>query len=73
MTFQETERCSQKSGMCNKEASKYVSDVFKSPYGELRKRAGRSVMYVQRLRAMLTEVYKAYFNICPKYNSVTFL
>ena len=46
---------------------KYVFNDFKSPYGELRKRADRPVMYVQRLRAILIEAYKAYFNIGPKY------
>ncbi len=46
---------------------KYVSNDFKSPYGELRKRAERPVMYVQSLRAILTEVCKEYFNIGTKY------
>ncbi len=51
---------------------KYVFNDFKSPYCELRKRADRPVMYVQRLRAILIEVYKAYFNIGPKYTGDIF-
>ncbi len=46
---------------------KYIYNDFMSTYGELRKRAERPVMYVQRVRAILIEVYKAYFNIGPKY------
>ncbi len=49
-----------------------IFNDFKSPYGELRKKEDRPVVYVQRLRAILIEVYKAYLtlaqNIC-----VTFL
>ncbi len=46
---------------------KYIYTDFTSTYGELRKRAERPVMYVQRLRAILIEVYKAYFNIGLNY------
>ncbi len=45
---------------------KYVDNDFAPPCGELRKRADRPVMYVQRQRAIL-KVYMAYFNLGPKY------
>ena len=46
---------------------KYIYNDFTSTYGEFEKEAERPVMYVQRLRAIHIEVYKAYFNIRPKY------
>ncbi len=46
---------------------KHVFNDFKSPHGELKKRTYRLVMYVQRLRAILIEVYNAYFDIGSKY------
>ncbi len=45
---------------------KYIYNDFTPTYGELRKRAQRPVMYVQRLRAKLIEM-NAYFKIGPKY------
>ena len=45
---------------------KYTNNDFTATYAELRKRADSPVMYVQRLRAILTEVYKAYFDIGSK-------
>ncbi len=53
--------------MYSLDALKYIYKDFTSTYGELRKRAEGPVMYVQRLPAILIEVYKVYFNIGPKY------
>ena len=48
-------------------ALKYVYSDFKSSYTDLRKRANRPLMYIERQRCILLEVYKCVNQICPRY------
>ena len=48
-------------------ALKYVYNDFKSSYTDLRKKANRPLMYVERQRCILLEVYKCLNQICPRY------
>ncbi len=45
----------------------YVYNDFTSGYASLRGRASRPLMYIQRLRQMMIEVYKIYYNTGPAY------
>ncbi len=45
----------------------YVNNYFTASYATLREMADRPLMYVQRLRQMMTDVYKAYHNNGPVY------
>ena len=48
-------------------ALKYVYNGFKSSYTDLRKMANRPLMYIERQRCILLEVYKCLNQICPRY------
>ena len=48
-------------------ALRYVFNDFRSEYAELRKRAGRPLLYVERLRCISLEVYKSINKIGPSY------
>ena len=48
-------------------ALKYIYNDFDSSYSVLRKKGQRPLMYIERLKEMLVEVYKSYYKINPKY------
>ena len=48
-------------------ALKYVYNDFKSLYTDLRKMANRPLMYIERQRCILLEVFKCLNQICPRY------
>ena len=50
-----------------KQALRYVFNDFSSNYEMLRKKADRPLMYVQRLRLMVHEIFKCINKIGPKY------
>lgn len=55
-----------------KQALRYVYNDYRSSYSELREKSGRSLMYVQRLRNMLYEVYKCIYDVGPAYQANVF-
>lgn len=50
-----------------KRALRFICNDFTSPYSVLRINAGKSLLYVQRLRCIALEVFKIYHNECPTY------
>ena len=50
-----------------KQALRYVFNDHSSSYYVLRSKAQRPIMYVQRLRSILTEVYKCINKLGPRY------
>ena len=48
-------------------ALKYVYNDFASSYGVLREKHNIKLLYVNRVKEPLTEVYKACYNISPYY------
>ena len=49
-------------------ALKYIYNDFDSLYSSsLRKKGQRPLMYIERLKEMLVEVYKSYYKINPKH------
>jgi len=50
-----------------KEALHYVFKDYSSSYRELRQKANKLLLYVERLRQILLEVYKIVNKIGPKY------
>ncbi len=53
-------------------ALRFVCNDFKSTYAELRTKCKRSLMYIQRQRAILLEVCKLQLNIGPTYPQTLF-
>ncbi len=49
-------------------ALRFVFNDFRASYSDLRSRAGRPLLYTERLKAILTEVFRIYLNVSPEYN-----
>ncbi len=54
-------------------ALRFVFNDFHASYSDLRSRAGRPLFYTERLKAILTEVFRIYLNVSPKYKSCILL
>jgi hypothetical protein len=54
-------------------ALRYVFNDFNSSYSELRSKANRPLLYVQRLRSLVVEVYKILNNQSPAYLNDLFI
>ena len=50
-----------------KRSLRFIYNDFKSSYCELRQMSTRPLLYVQRLRYIVLEVFKIYHGLCPKY------
>ncbi len=49
----------------------FVFNDFHAYYIDLRSRAGRPLLYIERLKAVVTEVFRMYSNESPEYNGKT--
>ena len=56
-----------------KQASRYIYNKYSSSYEELLNKANRPTFYVQRLRSILSIVYKFLMKQLPKYVQDLFL
>ncbi len=49
-------------------AIRFVFNDSHVSYSDLRSRAGRPLLYIDRLKAVVTEVFRMYSNVYPEYN-----
>ena len=62
-----SDECTRMIENMQKRALRYVFNDFNSAFGELRNLANKPLLYVQRLRCIVLEVFKIYKNIGPTY------
>ncbi len=58
-------RCKEQREKVQYRALKFVFNDFKSPYSILREQSGLPLLYIQRIRALLIEIYKMYNLLGP--------
>ncbi len=49
-------------------ALRFVLNDFHASYSDLSSKAGRSLLYIRRLKAIVREVFRMYSNVSPAYN-----
>ena len=49
-------------------ALRFVFNDFHASYSDFISRAGRPLLYIERLKAVVTDVFRMYSNVFPKYN-----